>query len=131
MPKIPQEVYSECAQIAKSYYSLLHQRREIESDILLGSGGPADGMPRASAPGNPTAAKAERMMREKEKVERMIRAIQEALETLPDETAMQVIRKNLFQQIPMHWINLPVSIPTMKRIRAAFICQLARNLGKV
>lgn len=131
MPKIPQEIYSECVQIAKDYYALLRQRSEIERDILLGSSGPADGMPRASAPGNPTAAKAERMMREKEQVDRTIRAIQDALESLPDETAMQVIRKNLFQKIPMHWINLPVSIPTMKRIRATFIQRLARNLGRV
>lgn len=131
MPKIPKEIYSECVQIAKDYYTLLDQRKEIEKDILLGSSGPADGMPRASTPGNPTAAKAEAMMREKARVDRMIKAIQSALETLPDETARQVIRKNLFQHIPMHWINLPAPIITMKRIRSAFIRQLARNLGKV
>ena len=128
---INREIYSECTRIAKSYYDLLRQRREIEKDILLGSAGPSDGMPRSSTPGNPTAAKAERLMQEKERVDRKIMAIQDALETLPDNAAMQLIRQNLFRKIPMHWVNLPMSIITMKRIRSRFIRQLAKNLGMI
>lgn len=123
------ETYASCVKIAKSYYDLLRQRREIERDILLGSSAPSDGMPRSAGPGNPTAAKAERLMREKENVDMQIKAIQDALETLPDDPARKLIRQNLFQRIPMHWVNIPMAIVTMKRTRSRFIRQLARNLG--
>ena len=67
--RIPKEVYKDCTRLAKSYYDLIEQRRQIEKEILYGSSGPSDGMPHGSGAGNPTAMKAEKLIREKEQVD--------------------------------------------------------------
>ena len=128
--KIP-DWYKEMTKLAKSYYTLLHMRSEIEKDVLLGSSGPADGMPRTPSPGDPTARKAELLIRTKEEADAPIRAMQAAMDNLWDEKERQFIRLNLYQQIPMHWINIPIPIITMKRIRSRFLRDVARRLGKI
>ena len=67
--RIPKKVYKDCTRLAKSYYDLIEQRRQIEKEILYGSSGPSDGMPHGSGAGNPTALKAEKLIREKEQVD--------------------------------------------------------------
>ena len=128
--KMP-EWKSRATEIAKSYYALLDEKKEIEKDILLGSSGPQDGMPRGG-PGNPTEAKAERLMAAKVDVQRKLDAIHGALETLPDEDARKLIRLNLFKHIPMQLINMnQLPIITMKRIRSQFLRELYRRLNKI
>lgn len=122
------ERYSECVRIAKSYYALLKARAEIERDVIYASASGQDGMPKAATVGDPTARKAAEMIRAKADIDCKIRAIQSALESLPDDCARQFIRQNIFRGIPMHWCNLPMSIPTRKRIRSRFIRALARMM---
>jgi hypothetical protein len=126
--KVP-EWYLEVTEIAKSYYDLLKQRADIEREILLCSSGPADGMPRNPEPGDPTARKAEQLIHKKGNLDMQITAIQKALDELYDDCERQLIRKNLFQRIPMHWINLPMPIITMKRVRRRFLRNAARKMG--
>ena len=49
--KIEKEAYCYCVKIAKSYYDLIEERRQIEKEILFGSSGPSDGMPRGGGTG--------------------------------------------------------------------------------
>lgn len=49
---IPTDIYRQCVAIAKSYYTMLRQRREQEEIILHGS--PLhDGQPKAQGVGDP------------------------------------------------------------------------------
>lgn len=134
--KIPKEIYQECTRIAKRYYDLIEERRQIEKEILYGSSGPSDGMPRGGGPGNPTAAKAERLMREKARVDRQLTALQRAFERQPGKWEQMLIRENLFRH---PWVSMecliargcPMSVPTMKRKRHDFIVDVARELGMI
>lgn len=56
--------------------------------------------------------------------------IEKALDSLPDETAKNIIRKNLFEGIPMQCINEPCSIKTMQRYRQGFLWSMAREMRK-
>lgn len=134
--KIEKEVYCYCVKIAKSYYDLIEERRQIEKEILFGSSGPSDGMPRGGGTGDPTAAKAERLMHEKERVDRQLTALQRAFERLDDKWEKMLIRENLFRH---PWVSMecliargiPYSVPTMKRKRHDFIVDVARELGMI
>lgn len=134
--KIPKEIYQECTRIAKRYYDLIEERRQIEKEILYGSSGPSDGMPRGHGPGNPTAAKAERLMREKQRVDRHLSALQRAFDRLPGKWEQMLIRENLFRH---PWVSMecliargcPMSVPTMKRKRHDYIVDVARELGMI
>ena len=134
--KIEKEVYCYCVKIAKSYYDLIEERRQIEKEILYGSSGPSDGMPRGSGTGDPTAAKAERLMQEKARVDKQLSAIQRAFDRLEDKWEQMLIRDNLFRH---PWVSMecliargcPMSVPTMKRIRHDFIVDVARELGMI
>ena len=134
--KIPWEIYRECTLIAKSYYDLLEQRRDIEKEILLGSNAPADGMPRSPGVGDPTEQKAEALIQRKAEVEKKIHALQTAFEHLEEEWERKLIRLNLFreQRIPMecltaHGVN--VCVRTMKQKRREFILDVAQLLGMI
>lgn len=118
----------ETTRIAKQYNDLLKQRAEVEKEILLGTMHIPGSMPGRSLPGDPTGSKAVRLISEKEQLDRLIHALQEGLEELRDDSERQLIRKNLFQRIPMHWINLPMSIVTMKRIRKRYLRSVAKSL---
>lgn len=128
--KIPKDVYRQCTLIAKSYYSMLKRRRELEEQILFGSPC-SDGQPKGSGVGDPTARKAERLIAAKERNEQKIRAVEQAWCRMVDEQAREFIKKNLFEGVRMQYINLPMSIPTMKLLRIKFIRFLAEELDEV
>ena len=128
---MPKDIYSRCTILAKSYYNLLARRREKEREILLSSPPPGDGMPRSHGNGNPTAAKAERLIMCKDELDRKIKALQSAMEAMPDDTAREFIRKNLYDRLPMRYIDSPLPEISMKRIRRKFICLVAINLGEI
>lgn len=56
-------------------------------------------------------------------------AVRLALEALRDDTERELIRRNLFDKVPLQYIPIPLSLSTMKRIRARFLRLLAENLG--
>lgn len=128
--KIPKDIYRQCTLIAKSYYSMLKRRRELEEQILCGSPC-SDGQPKGSGVGDPTARKAERLIAAKERNEQKIRAVEQAWCRMVDERAREFIKKNLFEGVQMQYINLPMSIPTMKLLRIKFIRFLAEELDEV
>lgn len=109
---------------------MLKRLKQIERDILYSGTPPANGMPHASGTGDPTAAKAERLVRLKADTERKVQAINAAYDLLPDDTARKLIRQNLFDGVPMHHLPLPISIRTMKRIRSEFVRRVAENMGE-
>lgn len=59
-----------------------------------------------------------------------VKALQDALEELRDDEERRLIRMNLFQRVPMRWVNVSMSIITMKRIRKKYLHIVARKLGK-
>ena len=128
--RIPTDIYRQCVAIAKSYYTMLRRRREQEEIILHGS--PLhDGQPKAQGVGDPTARKAERLIAAKERNDWKIRAVEQAWCRMVDEPAREFVKKNLFEGIQMQYIDLPMSIRTMKRTRSQFIRYVAEELGEV
>lgn len=127
---IPTDIYRQCVAIAKSYYTMLRRRREQEEIILHGS--PLhDGQPKAQGVGDPTARKAERLIAAKERNDWKIWAVEQAWCRMVDEPAREFVKKNLFEGIQMQYIDLPMSIRTMKRTRSQFIRYVAEELGEV
>lgn len=127
---IPTDIYRQCVAIAKSYYTMLRRRREQEEIILHGS--PLhDGQPKAQGVGDPTARKAERLIAAKERNDWKIRAVEQAWCRMVDEPAREFVKKNIFEGIQMQYIDLPMSIRTMKRTRSQFIRYVAEELGEV
>lgn len=60
--------------------------------------------------------------------EAKIRAVEDALSQLVDDTERKLIEKNIMQGIRMQYIDLPISIRSMKRTRKRFIRLVAKNL---
>lgn len=128
--RIPTDIYRQCVAIAKSYYTMLRRRREQEEIILHGS--PLhDGQPKAKGVGDPTARKAERLIAAKERNDIKIRAVEQAWRRMVDDPAQEFIKKNLFEGVRMQYIDLPMSIPTMKRLRSKFVRYVAEELHEV
>lgn len=128
--RIPTDIYRLCAAVSKSYYTMLLRRAEQEEAILHGSVC-NDGQPRARGAGDPTGRKAERLVAAKERNDRKIRAVEQAWVRMVDETAREFVKKNLFENVQMQYIDLPMSIRTMKRTRAQFIRYVAEELGEI
>ena len=127
---IPTDIYRQCVAIAKSYYTMLRRRREQEEIILHGS--PLhDGQPKAQGVGDPTARKAERLIAVKERNDWKIRAVEQAWSRMEDQTARDFVKFNIFEGLQMQYIDLPMSIRTMKRTRSQFIRFVAEELGEV
>lgn len=127
--RIPADIYRQCTAIAKSYYTMLRRRKEQEEVILHGS--PVnDGQPKGTGTGDPTARKAERLIAAKERNDWKIRAVEQAWCRMADEAAREFIKKNIFEGIQMQYIDLPMSIRTMKRTRSQFIRYVAEELGE-
>ena len=55
-------------------------------------------------------------------------AIKKCMDELPDDVSREMIKRNLFFQIPMNQINLPISESSMKRIRKKFLLRLAEEM---
>ena len=128
--RIPTDIYRQCVAIAKSYYTMLRRRREQEEAILYGSP-PHDGQPKAQGTGDPTARKAERLIAAKKRNDWKIRAVEQAWCRMEDQTARDFVKYNLFEGLQMQFIDLPMSIRTMKRTRSQFIRYVAEELGEV
>ena len=122
------EWHLETARIAKQYNDLLKERAGLEKEILFSTTHTPGGMPRNPAPSDPAGSKAIRLIRERERLNKLIEALQGGLEDMRDDTERKLIRQNLFQRIPMRWVNLPMSIITMKRIRKRYLRNVARRL---
>lgn len=135
LKEIGKTAYQEATRIAKEYYDLIEQHRQIEKEILYGSAAPSDGMPGSRWPGNPTASKAERLIREVADVDRKLAALQKAFDNLPDDWCRKLIVHNLFRKPRialeiLHDVHqYPMSVPTMKRIRRDYIVDVAHALG--
>lgn len=130
MKRLPDDIYRQCTAIAKSYYAMLDRRKEAVEDALHGTA-PPDGQPHGPGTGNPTARKAERLIAARQRNEQKIRAVEQAWARMADDTAREFIRQNVFEGVPMQYIDLPVSIPTMKRMRSKFVCMVAEELGEI
>lgn len=128
--RIPTDIYRQCVAISKSYYTMLRRRREQEEIILHGSAC-NDGQPKAQGTGDPTARKAERLIAVKERNDWKIRAVEQAWSRMEDQTARDFVKHNLFEGLQMQYIDLPMSIRTMKRTRSQFIRFVAEELGEV
>lgn len=128
--RIPTDIYRLCVAVSKSYYTMRLRRAEQEETILHGSVC-NDGQPRARGAGDPTGRKAERLVAAKERNDRKIRAVEQAWVRMVDETAREFVKKNLFENVQMQYIDLPMSIRTMKRTRAQFIRYVAEELGEI
>lgn len=128
--RIPTDIYRQCVAISKSYYNMLRRRREQEEVILHGSAC-NDGQPKAQGTGDPTARKAERLIAAKERNDWKIRAVEQAWSRMKDQTARDFVKYNLFEGLQMQYIDLPMSIRTMKRARSQFIRFVAEELGEV
>lgn len=128
--RIPGDIYRQCVAVANSYYAMLKRRRELEEQILCGSQC-GDGQPRGSGTGDPTARKAERLLTAKERNEWKIQAVERALQQMADQTEREFVRQNIFARVQMQRIDLPMSMRTMKRVRAKFIRFLAEEMGEV
>lgn len=61
---------------------------------------------------------------------RKAEAIQSALAALKDDDERDFVRENLFNHVAMKYINLPMSVSGMKRIKKRFICLLAARMGE-
>lgn len=128
--RLPNDIYRQCTAIAKSYYAMLRRRQELTEMILYGSV-LADGQPKSNSTGNPTAQKAEKLIALQSRNDYKIKAVERAWARMPDTAARSFIKQNIFEGTRMHYINLPISIPTMKRLRSKFICFVAEELGEI
>ena len=127
---LPNDVYRNAVNISKSYYVMLRRRHEIEDEIIQASH-PPDGQPGGGGPGNPTARKAERIILRQAENERKIKAVEQAWDEFTEPYQREFIRLNLFENIRMDDINLPVSLRSMKRLRKKFLIQVAENLNEI
>lgn len=128
--RIPTDIYRQCVAISKSYHTMLRRRQEQEEIILHGSAC-NDGQPKAKGTGDPTARKAERLIAAKERNDWKIRAVEQAWSRMEDQTARDFVKYNIFEGLQMQYIDLPMSIRTMKRTRSQFIRFVAEELGEV
>lgn len=129
--ELERDVYSRCLNIAKSYYTLIRRRKELETELVFFAAGRIDGMPRSTRQVNPTAEKAERILDRRQEIDRKIHAVERALDACTDTYDRQLIQKNLFEQVPLAHLDLPMSERTMKRRRKAFLVNLAENLDEI
>lgn len=127
---LPNDIYREVVNVAKSYYALLRRRKEIE-DELINASPVSDGQPHGTTPGDPTARKAERIILRQAENDRKIKAVEQAWATFTEPYQREFIKLNLFENIRMEDINLPISLRSMKRLRKKFLINIARNLNEI
>lgn len=126
--RLPNDIYRQCTAIAKSYYAMLRRRQEL-TDLY----GPllVDGQPKSNSTGKTAAQKAEKLIALQSRNDYKIKAVEQAWARMPDIAARNFIKQNVFEGTRMHYINLPISIPTMKRLRSKFIRFVAEELGEI
>ena len=127
---LPNDIYRTAVNVSKSYYTMLMRRKEIEDEIIHAS--PiSDGQPRGRGPGDPTGRKAEKIIQRQAENERKIKAVEQARDEFTEPYQREFIKLNLFENIRMDDINLPVSLRSMKRLRKKFLIQVAENLNEI
>ena len=127
---LPNDIYREAVNTAKSYYALLRRQKEIENEIINASP-VSDGQPRGNQTSDTTAQKAEKIIKRQVQNDRKIKAIEQAWAVFTEPYQREFIKLNLFENIRMDDINLPFSIITMKRMRKKFIVHVAENLNEI
>lgn len=126
------DIYSLCLITAHSYYALLRRRDMLAEEIILASPPPPDGQPHGgNFSSNETADKAERLIMRRERLDVKIKAIEQAWNTMPDDTSREFIRLNMFERIGADYIALPLSRKTMYRRRHLFLAELAKDLYEI
>lgn len=130
--RLEKNTYEHCVNVARSYYSRLQRRREIEDDIINAGRNPPDGMPKGGTAQDETAEKALRLIQRKAANDEKLLAIEDAWHSAARDTAeSDFIRLNMFSGIKIRDINLPMPEITMKRIRKRFLVKLAENLREI
>lgn len=127
---IPPDVYRITLDTAKRYNALRKRRKEIEQDILYGSSQQKPGGGHGS-PGMPTEQKALQLLRRKDRIEKQIKAIEDAFLSLPNKQIRQAVKRNVCDGIRMDDIYTTMSTRTLKRYRKAFLIKLAQNLEEI
>lgn len=115
---------------AERYYAMLRRRGEIEDEIINASP-VSDGQPHGTTPSDVTGSKAERILSRQAENDRKIKAVEQAWATMTEPFQREFIQLNFFEDIHMFNINLPPSIPTMKRWRKKFLFHVAENLNEI
>ena len=128
--KLDPDVYSRCVATAKGYYRMLQRQKEIEEEIIHETHTP-DGQPRGSGTGDPTGRKVEKILQRQRESDRKIRAVEQAWISLHKQHERDLIKKNLFEHIPMMHLDLPMCLRSMKQVRKRFLIQLAKNLHEI
>lgn len=100
---IQPDIKAIAAAVAKNYYAML-RRREQRPGV---SGGPY------------------------ECNDLGIRAVEQAWARMGDDVAREFVRRNLFEGERMQYIDLPMSISTMKRLRRRFLLYVSEELRGV
>lgn len=127
---LPNDIYREAVNVSKSYYAMLRRRKEIEDEIINAS--PIqDGQPHGTTPSDVTGMKAERIILRQAENERKIKAVEQAWAMFSEPYEREFIKLNLFEDIHMKNINLPMSIRSMKRLRHSFLLHVAENLNEI
>ena len=127
---LPNDIYREAVNTAKSYYALLRRQKDIEDEIINASP-TSDGQPRGNQTSDTTAQKAEKIIKRQAQNDRKIKAIKQAWAVFTEPYQREFIKLNLFENIRMDDINLPVSLRSMKRLRKKFLIQVAKNLNEI
>ncbi len=70
------------------------------------------------------------LLQQRTRNDKTVRALQDALDDLRDDDERRFIRLNLFQHVPMKWVNVPMSVITMKRVRNRYLRSVARRLSE-
>ncbi len=99
--RLEQSIYSRVLATAKGYYFMLHRRDQL--------------------PYGPV----------RQKNEEQIVAVEKALADCGNDRDRELIQKNLFEGLPMKYIQANYSIHTMKRIRKNFLVRVAKNLWEI
>jgi hypothetical protein len=127
---LPNDVYKTAVNTAKAYYAMLRRRKEIEDEIINESPC-SDGQPHGSGTSDTTAQKAERILLRQAENERKVKAVEQAWAIFPNGFDREFIKLNLFENIRMDDINLPMAVRSMKRLRKAFLFCVAENLNEI
>ena len=127
---LPNDIYREAVNTAKSYYALLRRQKDIEDEIINASP-TSDGQPRGNQTSDTTAQKAEKIIKRQAQNDRKIKAIEQAWAVFTEPYQREFIKLNLFENIRMDNINLPMSVRSMKRLRHSFLLRVAENLHEI
>ncbi len=104
MKWLPKDIYTITLAVANSYFVLIKRRDNYETDGAQTS-----------------------IYRNEQK----IHAVEQAWAVCIDDCEREIIKKNLFERIPIKYINLPMSQSAMKRARRRFLIRLAKNLAEI